>query len=1203
VHDQFRPIVSRLKILTRTHREFLVLARSHTNRNRVVRPIPLSLAACFCLLLSFAAPSEIAAQTAGGTVTGTVTQEGGAAMPDVRVSIKDMSTGLARTATSNTSGVYGVPDLPAANYEMTVSATGFVTQVWTAVTVAAGVERVLNVVMRAGDPKQIVRVVAPPALVSEPCGSSCGSANASTVRDTPINGRDWAALATLQAGVTGVQNGSATGGGNLDRGFGAAVSVSGARPDQNSYRLDGISINDYTNGAPGSVLGDNLGIDAVEEVAVLGSNYPAQYGRTSGGVINVVTRTGTNSFHGTLYEFLRNSALDARNFFDGPKIPPFKRNQFGGAAGLPIKKDRTFIFGDYEGLRQSLGATTVDTVPSRAARGIPPCTTTPCNDTPSMPAVLCSIPQTAQQLPPNGCTPTQLALSGPGAAPNPDPTTHIDKAIRQFLDGNFFPLPNGAPIGNGDTGIYSFAAQEITPENYFTIRFDHKFSDSDSVYATYIRDNSKTIQPGTFGELSSDLVSGRQAATLHEQHIFSPNVLNTAQIGFNRAVGIQGQVTSVLNPNMIGKVGASYAFEPGGFAGDIQSIPGVTSFLGAPTAEGFIPSSRSLYWTSYQGGDDAVVTRGIHSVKFGGEVEHMQDNEVSASNINGLFRFDSLAQFLTNKPSLFSGTNTPLPLDLGIRETLFGAYVEDDVRAKKTLTLNAGLRYEMLTVPTESHGLTSVLRNLSDPLPVCGVPNPNCVGTGPLFQNPTLRNFEPRLGFAWNPRGGKTLVRGGFGIFDVLPLPYEFTLSFQRVAPFTRTIVGENPPAGSLTMDATKGSLAYQQFVGQPDTNIAYYAEPDPRRNYVMQWNLSVARELTSTLALTVGYVGSRGIHQPYRVDNIDMVLPNITSAGYLWPCGPDGSGNPCVVGFLPSGVPSPKLNPNFGRVNGTLWQANSFYDAMQVDVAKRVSHGIQFHGAYTWSKSIDTLSATEADDAFPNGLFNQLFFDQRTTRGLSDFNVAQTAVINFTWEVPGPAKGSRLPEWAFGGWQLVGLYKVSTGQPFTPIMGGDPVGTKLDETGLVPSIVSGCNTVDSNFKKDPNGPIYINPKCFALPQATPSIASLCQPFGLGPASPGIAGTCANLRGNMGRNVVIGPGLSKLDFSVFKNNHIRRISENFSTQFRAEIFNIFNRANFSSPTDNLALFDQNGSPITSAGRLTSTQTTSRQIQFAIKLLW
>ena len=302
------------------------------------------------------------------------------------------------------------------------------------------------------------------------------------------------------------------------------------------------------------------------------------------------------------------------------------------------------------------------------------------------------------------------------------------------------------------------------------------------------------------------------------------------------------------------------------------------------------------------------------------------------------------------------------------------------------------------------------------------------------------------------------------------------------------------------------------------------------------------------------------------------------------------------------------RLNPNFGRIDASLWQANSFYHAMQVDLTKRVSHGIQFHAAYTFGKSIDTLSASEADDSYPNGLFNQLFFDQRTTRGLSDFNVAQTLVLSATWEIPAPGKGSRLPEWAFGGWQLVGLYKASTGQPFTPIMGGDPVGALLDETGEVPSIVPGCDPVNKNFKKG-STPIYVNANCFA-PASVPTASWASLPFGCAPfagaATPPPSGQtyCANLRGDLGRNSVIGPGLSKLDFSVFKNNHIRRISENFNAQFRAEIFNIFNRANFGSPTDNLAVFDQSGVPQTqTAGLLDSTQTTSRQIQFALKLIW
>jgi Carboxypeptidase regulatory-like domain/TonB dependent receptor/TonB-dependent Receptor Plug Domain len=1054
----------------------------------------MAVAASLWLLLALVAPTVIKAQVAGGSITGTVRGESGGAMPEAHVSIRDVATGVVRAVKTDTNGFYSAPDLPAGSYEMTVSAPGFITQVWTAITVAVGTERILNVVMRAGSPEVVVRTAAPAATVSQASSAVGGNVNASTVRNTPLNGRDWAQLATLQAGVTGVQTGSATGGGNADRGFGAAISISGARPDQNSYRLDGISINDYSNGAPGSVLGDNLGIDAVEQVSVLGSNYPAEYGRTSGGIINAVTRSGTNDFHGDVYEFLRNSAVDARNYFDG-RIPPFKRNQFGGSAGAPIQKNHTFIFGDYEGLRQSLGVTTVDTVPSVAAR--------------------------------HG----QLSTA----------TVKVDPAVARFLAA-FYPLPDGPLLAGGDTGIFTFAGQQVTNENYFTVRVDRKFSEKDSLEGTYMRDNSKTVQPDTFNELLSNIVSARQVVTLHEEHLFSPTLLNAARLGFSRAVGNVGGVSKVLNPQMLDP---SFLFQPGERAGSVQAVPGVTSFLGAPTTQGPLPSSRFVFWNSFQGGDDAFLTRGIHALKFGGFVERMQDNELTFGNISGVFRFDSLSNFLTNHPHVFQGTRAAFVPDVGLRETLFGVYVQDDIRLRKNLTFNAGLRYEMVTVPTEAHNRVSNLRNLTDPQPRVG---------SPFFLNPTLRNFEPRLGFAWNPRAGKTLIRGGFGIFDVLPLPYEFNLSFQRAVPFVQSIFANVLPPGSFPTGA------YKQFSAQSTSALATYVEHHPKRNYVMQWNLSVARELSRTLALTVGYVGSRGVHLPYRVDNIDMVLPTLTARGYVFP---------------PAST-SHALNPNFGRIDSTLWQANSFYDALQVDVAKRVSHGFEFHGAYTWGKSIDTLSATEADDAFPNGLFNQLFFDQRTSRGLSDFNVAQDFVLSFTWELPSPVWGSKLLNWALSGWQLGGLYKASSGQPFTPILGGDPAGMKLDETSEPPDRLGapGCRTLTN--PGDPHH--YIKTQCLAFP---------------GPGR----------WGNLGRNTLVGPGLSKLDFSVFKNNHVRRISENFNVQFRAELFNILNHTNFASPTDNLTVFDQNRQPVSSAGLITSTQTTSRQIQFALKLIW
>jgi hypothetical protein len=1011
-------------------------------------------------------------------------------MPGVRVSLSDVAKTTSRQVTTDNDGLYNLADLPPAIYEISVSAPGFVTEMWTGIAVVVGTERVINIVMKPGDPNKVARTAVPSAPVSQSSSCCGGNVNASTVRETPLNGRDWAQLATLQAGVTGVQTGSASGGGNLDRGFGAPVSISGARPDQSSYRLDGISINDYSNGAPGSVLGDNLGIDAVEQISVLGSNYPAGYGRTSGGIINAVTRSGTNSFHGDVYEFFRNSALDARNFFDGP-IPPFKRNQFGGSAGLPIQKDRTFVFGDYEGLRQSLGVTTVDTVPSSAAR--------------------------------NG----QLSTGA----------VTVDPSVRRFLNA-FYPLPNGPLLGAGDTGIFTFAGQQVTNENYFTIRFDHKFSDKDSAEVTYMRDSSKTVSPDEFNQLTSSVISARQVVSIHQSHAFSGNTLNAARFGFSRAIGTQGKTEKVLDPAI---VDPTNGFVPGLSVGGVRAVPGVTDFTGGPKPQGF---DRSMAWNSFQGGDDLFLTRSKHAITLGASVERMQSNELSTGNITGVFRFDTLSDFLSNKPQVFQGIEAGGLPNIGLRQTLVGVYFQDDIRLRSNFIFNAGLRYEMVTVPTEAHNRISNLLNLTDAKPRVGAP---------FFHNPTLWNFEPRLGFAWNPRAGKTLVRGGFGVFDVLPLPYEFNLSFQRAAPLVNSIFDNSLKPGDFPTNAYVVGLASPSALG-------VYVEQHPKRNYVMQWNLSLARELSSTLAITVGYVGSRGVHLPYRVDNIDMVLPTLTPAGYIFP---------------PTAT-SQTLNPNFGRIDSTLWQANSFYHALQSDLTKRVTHGVEFHAAYTWGKSIDTLSATEADDSFPNGLFNQLFFDQRTSRGLSDFNVAQTFVLNFTWEVPSLASNSVVPGWALSGWQFGGVYKASTGQPFTPILGGDPAGQKLDETSQPPNFLGGPGCATLTNRGNPN--IYIKTQCLAFP-------------GL------------NHWGNLGRNSLVGPGVSNLDFSVFKNNPVKRISESFNAQFRAEFFNILNRANFSSPTQNLAVFDRTAFRVPSAGLITSTQTTSRQIQLALKLIW
>ncbi len=469
---------------------------------------------------------------------------------------------------------------------------------------------------------------------------------------------------------------------------------------------------------------------------------------------------------------------------------------------------------------------------------------------------------------------------------------------------------------------------------------------------------------------------------------------------------------------------------------------------------------------------------------------------------------------------------------------------------------------------TEVQGKLSTLRQLGDATPHLG---------DPLYSNPTTLNFEPRLGFSWDPFGnGKTAVRGGFGMFDVLPLPYQFELLEAFAAPFIQIGVATSLPAGSFP------TAGYSAISASAATLRYTYMDPNPKRNYVMQWNLNVQRELARDLTMLVGYVGSRGVHQPFRVEDADIVFPTATPAGYLWPF-PQGSGT--------------RLNPNVGQIAALFWEGNSFYDALEMKIQKDMSHGIEVGASYTWGKSIDNSSASLVGDAFTNAISSLPWFDTRRSRGLSDFDVRHNVVVNYTWDLPQPKSWSGFAGWLASGYELGGILEVSSGTPFTVGFGGDALGlNSTDPTLDVPTLLTGgaCSSVTN-----PGNVNYIKPQCFVVPPITPAIAGRCVAVANADGSTG----CLNLYGNLGRNALIGPGLINLDFSLFKNNKIRRISEDFNIQFRAELFNVLNHTNFAPPTDNLAVFDGTGAPVAGAGQLTSTVTPSRQIQFAMKVIW
>jgi outer membrane receptor protein involved in Fe transport len=1120
-------------------------------RSSTVFSIGRTAAVVVILGVLFSVPAS--GQVAGATLSGTITDSSGAVLPQAKVEITNVATGIITELTTNTDGFYTAANLLPGDYEITVSARGFNTEKRTGISFTVGARQTFDLSLHVGSAtKEVIVVTSEVPAVQLSSSDISAVVNGTTVRELPLNGRSWTALAELQPGVNAIQTqpSFAQGTDRGNRGFGQQLTISGARPQQNNYRLDGISLNDYANGAPGSVLGGSLGVDAIQEFSVLTSNYSAEYGKTSGGVVNAITRSGTNQFHGSAYEFLRNSALDTRNYFDDPTqpIPPFKRNQFGGAIGGPIVKNRTFFFADYEGIRQSLGVTTLAFVPSQSARS----------------GLLCSIPQGAD--PGNPCSPTRIAIDPNAAA---------------FF--TFYPLPNGPAIGNGDTGNYTFAGQQIVNENFFTTRVDHRFSVKDNLSGTYMYDKTPYSSPDGLNNVEFTTLTARQFLSIEETHMFTPGFVNSVRVGGNHEAVNNNESLKAINPSAadtsLGVGGSAFA----GRAAPQVLIGGVSDFTGGVGGS----PTYFYHWNSIQLYDDAFFTKGKHSVKFGGAIERLLLNVVADTDPNGIWRFTDLQSFFTNNPTKFQGGIASTLSPRNLRQTIFGLYVQDDWRWRPNLTLNLGLRYEMATVPTETAGKLANLPTLSDPAPHLG---------DPFFNNPTTKNFEPRVGFAWDPHGdGKTAIRGGFGIFDVLPLPYQFVLLTTQAAPFFSYTAINSPGQGTF----------YSGLTSFPANTLrSTYVDSHSRRNYVMQWNLNVQQEITPTLAAMIAYVGSRGIHQPFRVDEADLVLPTKTPYGYLWPQ-VDANGN--LISGPNAGNPPNTINPNFGSIRGMFYEGHSYYNALEGQLAKRMSHGFQVQGTFTWSKSIDTSSASVAGDSFGNSISSLPWFDLRLNRGLSDFNVGRTFVLNGTWELPTPKSLSAPAQWALGGWELGLIFTASDGVPFTATFGtgSDPLGSLSSDDWDVPNRLNtgGCNTLTN-----PGNPShYIKTECFGVPTA-PNLAfwkANCDPAPPSAGAPVPFPLCFNLRGNAGRNILIGPGLTELDFSVFKNNYIPKISERFNVQFRAEIFNVLNHPNFAPPAtpNNTDVFDGTGAVSSVAGTLTRTTTSSRQLQFAIKVIF
>ena len=572
-------------------------------------------------------------------------------------------------------------------------------------------------------------------------------------------------------------------------------------------------------------------------------------------------------------------------------------------------------------------------------------------------------------------------------------------------------MPNAGLIGLGNTGHFNLSTNQGGTENFVTAKVDHKFSDKDSLAGTWYYDNGSDQGPDNLNNVLNVNSSIRQMVMAEETHVFRPSLVNSVRGGFDRVYTITDRAKSAINP-----LAANSAL--GAFPG--RDAPGVTvpGLAAANNGLGELASPTHT-WNSFQGYDDAFLTKGAHSIKFGFAVERMQHNLIISQRPNGSFSFGSLAGFLDSQPTSFTGQNPLGVAPRGARQTIFGGYVQDDWRVRPNLTLNVGVRYEMATVPTEAKNQIDNFRNFADPAPALGAP---------YFNNPTKRNFEPRVGLAWDPFGdGKTSVRAAFGIFDVLPLNYEFFLAEVFSYPFavveaTNSILPGTFPIAPVVVGGNTSKFATASI------------EFNPHRNYVMIWNLNVQRQLTASTSLTVGYVGNHGVHMIDRADDVNSTVPADTSVGVLFP--------------FPVAT---RINPNFGDMRGVYWAGDSEYDALEVNVQKKLSHGFQVQGSYTWGKNLDTGSASVIGDPFTNSISSLPWFCKICRRGLSDFNIAQSLVANYIWEAPTPHNWGSFASHILGGWELGGIVTLQTGVPITPLIGGDPNGLTVPTLMLTP--------------------------------------------------------------------------------------------------------------------------------------------------------